>query len=164
MTTIAFDGRYISTDGRATAGNMIIGKVAKKLFEFEGTVGGVKRRVVFAGAGLYESINLVQGWLEGGGDVMSIDKDDEFPSIEKETFQGILISDDGQHIALEDGLIGMLSESPMIAGSGGPFAVAAMMCGKRADEAVKIACEIDTGSGGKIVCFDTQEWKWVEVI
>lgn len=162
MTTLAFDGRYAAADGRATCGNTITGKQAKKLFLIEGKLGGKEAQFLYMGAGSWSMIQLVKKWLSEGGDILSSDPEQAFPQIEPESMEAIIITRDGEVYELESTMVALPSESPAAGGSGFPFAITAMNLGQNAVQAVYTAMEMDIGSGGKVTAFDIEAWEFIE--
>lgn len=161
MTTVAFDGRFFVADGRSTTGGLITGTRAKKIYLIDAIIGGEETQVIFAGAGRYERITSVKRWLESGGDPFDMSEEAAVPKVNENEFEGLLLTREGALYCLEDGLIPMECEYPTNLGSGGPLAQAAMIAGKNAIEAVQVACEIDTGSGGELTVFDTEAWAFL---
>lgn len=160
MTTIAFDGRYMVSDGRSTSGNMITGQSVQKVFHIDGIAKGKEARMILAGAGTFEKIYVIKGWLESGADPFSTAPEHTVPLLESMDFEGMLFIQDLGLFDLETGLIPMPAEGFGFGGSGGCFAYTAMKMGKSAEEAVKVAMEIDIGSGGNLTIFDTVEWRF----
>jgi hypothetical protein len=161
MTTLAFDGRYAAADGRATCGNMITGKQAKKLFLINGVLNGEETEYLFMGAGSFAMLTVVQNWLEQGNDLFSQDPDLTIPELQPESFEGMIVTRNKEVFDLEDTLVPMPAESPSAGGSGCPFALTAMNCGQNAVQAVYTAIGMDIGSGGQVTAFDTEAWEFV---
>lgn len=162
MTTLAFDGRYAATDGRSTCGMTITGKQVKKLFLIDGVLEGEQTQFLYMGAGSYAMLMLVKKWLEEGGDVFSKDPEQAFPQLEPESFEGIIITREGEAFELETSMVSMPVEIPVGGGSGFPFALTAMHMGQNAVQAVYTATELDCGSGGKITAFDVEAWEFID--
>lgn len=160
MTTLAFDGRYAAADGRATCGNTITGRQAKKLFLIEGKLGGEDAQFLYMGAGSWSMVQLVKKWLSEGGDILSSDPEQAFPQVED--FEGMVITRDGEVFELEATMVALPSEVPVAGGSGFPFAITAMNLGQNAVQAVYTAMEMDIGSGGKVTAFDIETWQFIE--
>lgn len=157
MTTIAFDGQYLSADGRATVGNLIAAKSTKKIFPLVTQANGIEVKAVLAGAGSYEAILIVKKHLEN----FDLHDADMIPELQPGDMSGLLVLETGEAFVLESKLIPMEAESPIAIGSGTDFAMAAMAMGKSAPEAVKVACELDCFSGGRIKTFDIESWGFV---
>lgn len=162
MTTLAFDGRYIAADGRCTAGSMIVGKKARKLHLITGIVRGEETEMVLAGAGSFEGITIIKNWLEGGGDFFSDDPESAIPMVKEDSVEGFVVTKTGEHFAWESSLVPLDQEVPVMGGSGGPFAMAAMKAGKNAVGAIHVAMELDIASGGEVSCFDTLTWQFID--
>lgn len=135
MTTIAWDGKTLAADTRATSSGMPYKAV--KLFKLaDGSL--------FAGSGDYGQVCSVREWLESGGEKPRADD-----------FAGLLVAPDGAAFRLETALIRLPLYEPFHAiGSGRDFAMAAMHCGRSAREAVEIAALYDVFSGGEIMAID----------
>jgi hypothetical protein len=136
MTTIAWDGKTLAADSRATSNGMPY-KVVKIFILVDGSL--------FAGSGDYGQIIAVKEWLENPG-MQKPDVSD---------FAGLLVTTDGVLFKLEDTL-GRLPvyEAFHAIGSGRDFAMAAMHCGRTAREAIDIASLYDVFTGGDVVAFD----------
>lgn len=150
MTTIAYDGRYVVADGRSTVGNLVTGKKARKIWIVDLTINGLTEKAVFAGAGSYQSINMVRSHLEREDFLEA----EAVPELEPGSFSGIVVLQDGRCFVLEDRLVPMEQEWPVAIGSGTDYAMAAMTMGKTAIEAVDLACELDVYSGGELMMVD----------
>lgn len=159
MTTVAYDGRFLAADGRSTLGNLISGKSVKKIFQLLIIAGGVQVQAVLAGAGSFQTVNIVKSHLERN----DLFESELIPEIEPGSFQGLLILETGEVYDLEDKLIPLPAEIPVAIGSGTDYAMAAMVMGKSAPAAVQVACELDVYSGGKISVFDTETWAFVDI-
>lgn len=157
MTTIAFDGQYLSADGRATVENLIAAKSTQKIFPLVTQANGVEVKAVLAGAGSYEAILIVKKHLEN----FDLHDADMIPELQPGDMSGLLVLETGETFILESKLIPMPTESPVAIGSGTDFAMAAMTMGKSAPEAVQVACELDCFSGGRIKTFDIESWGFV---
>lgn len=157
MTTIAFDGRFLAADGRATAGGMITNKNTQKIFPMKMVANGLEVNGVLAGAGSFEAICLIKKHLETY-DLF----DAEFvPELEPESAGVLVILETGEVYILEHKLVPMTQEVPCSIGSGSPYAQAAMVVGKSAPAAVEVAKELDCFSGGKVRVFDVMTWNFV---
>lgn len=166
MTTIAFDGRYMAADGRCTTGEgMIVGTHERKIEAFTMVYGGREYEVVMGGSGSAISLKALVNWLKSGGDLM--DPESEFSLFglhpDSSTINvGLILrfKDNPQTYLLTEELVLFETEHPVAAGSGAPFARAAMACDLNAVEAVRKAIEFDCHSGGTMTCFDTETWSW----
>lgn len=157
MTTIAFDGRYLAADGRATAGGMITSRSTQKIFPILFTVNGAEVKGVMAGAGSFESLMMAKRHLQE----FDLFDSEVTPDIDEGT--GLLVVlETGELYLLEHNLVPLPQESPCSIGSGSPFALATMVIGKSASEAVEVAKELDCYSGGNVTVFDTKTWKFID--
>jgi hypothetical protein len=138
MTTIAWDGKTLAAD-RRMAGWM----TACKIFPLaDGRV--------MAGAGYMDDLAEVAAWLNSGADDRdepSIDHDDDF-----------FLLDGGKCYWLTMPFLRPLpvQEGYAAIGSGAPYALAAMACGKTAVEAVEIAAMFDPHTGNGVDTFPAQ--------
>lgn len=125
MTTIAWDGKTLAGDRQHSMFN----GSAPKIFR-------LKSGDLFGACGQIQDAYAVREWLDGG----------EKPKVE-DGFHAILIRF-GELIAIENKLILMPTPRQFFAvGSGRDFAMAAMMLGKTAAEAVNIAALLDVDTG-----------------
>ena len=91
-----------------------------------------------ASAGDYSLIPDIVAWLNGG------DKPEILPDT---IYMGVLIGPDKQVSEISKELKIFPSCTPWAGGSGESVALTAMLCGKTAEEAVKLACKLDVFSG-----------------
>lgn len=146
MTTIAWDGFILATDSQITNGDHIFGE-GKKIHK-------LNDGRWFASAGSQDFTYAVIEWLNGG----------EKPDIkDNDNFIGLLISCDENCYPVLTEISANLRMWPAIqpwaGGSGEAYALTAMKCGKGAEFAVKVACDMDIYSGGQIQVmtdFDTR--------
>jgi ATP-dependent protease HslVU (ClpYQ) peptidase subunit len=133
MTTIACDGESMAGDGRICSGSTIFGSNAEKITLLkDGRIVGV------AGNARYQQLFIA--WLTNGG---------ELPELDDE-FEALVLRPDGTVLSYDYKGRELQEELPTATGSGREFALAAMDLGASPEEAVKIACERDMMSGGKI--------------
>lgn len=158
MTTIAYDGRYVVADGRSTVGNLVTGKKARKIWVIDLTINGLTEKAIFAGAGSYQSINMVRSHLEREDFLMA----EVVPELEPGSFSGMVVLQDGRCYVLEDRLVPMEQEYPTALGSGTDYAMAAMALGKSAVEAVRVACDLDVYSGGELMVVDIDSLRFID--
>lgn len=149
MTTIAFDGRYIACDSRQTQGSHIFNNNGKKIVE-------TKRYVIFyAGPIGGQQDEVIELFLSEQNHKSEIDA--SLIVFDREQSNTIAVYfDNGKTTRL-------ILDCKEAIGSGFMYAITAMDCGLRADEAVKKAIERDSGSGGKVHCFDTHTGKFIKV-
>lgn len=133
MTTIAWDGKTIAADSRGTRGGEIVQGSVTKLIPLPDDG-------VFAFCG-----SIAEAWevLE------SILEDTKTPRAANLT--ALKITPKG-HVYVYEGHGAWFKDSGRIGawGSGGEYALGAMMVGATAVEAVKAACKLDSGSGGPV--------------
>lgn len=133
MTTIAADFRagVMVSDSRCTAGEQWfpMTKVHRVGAEIIGLAGNVKES---------------QAWLKW----YASGKKGAKPK--GESYAALVLRKDGLYEATPDGLEMLIERGFHACGSGGPVAVGVMLAGLSAEEAVKIACQVDVGSGGEI--------------
>lgn len=159
MTTIAYDGRHLAADGRASQGNLIVAKRTQKIFPLKVLRDGVEQDAVLAGAGSYQTLVQVKQALAA---MEGIEAPEMIPAIEPGTFQGVLVMrGTGETFYLEDQLVLTEAELPLALGSGTDYALTAMRLGKNAEEAVHVACDLDCYSGGEIRVFDVASWDFL---
>ena len=151
MTTIAWDGTILAADSRATAGSTIIGDSETKIIVNENnadwTICGVKV-IAFASAGSGSTPEELQNYLIDG-----ITRNTEMR--EGLGFTSIIICfGHGFEIYKSEGVKTIEIQplrSKRAIGSGGDFALAAMLSGKDACDAVSIAKQCDVYTGGPVV-------------
>lgn len=138
MTTIAWDGRTLAADKRAEYGGCI--QVVTKIFRAGDCLVG--------GAGEASFILAMVEWVRAGRAAH------EFPSSQrdKDDWQPVLVVEpNGLAMVYERTPHPIRWERPFGAvGSGKQFAMAAMHCGKTAQEAVAVASEFDCGTGNGV--------------
>lgn len=144
-------------------GMAITGRSIQKIWEFEAVLRGQPTRVVFGGAGRFETIQLIKEWLEQGHDPFNcFDTEQIVPEVDGKDFEGMLVTQGGQVFDLEDALIPLEAEAPKYMGSGGMFAAAFLDSGLNGIEAIRRTMNLDAGTGGQVRAFDTVEWRWVD--
>ncbi len=143
MTTIAWDGKTLATDGRATTNDVIESDNIKKLFK-------TKKRdsdyVSCAFCGSYVDALKILKWINEG-------RGDDFPEIDKEISVSIICVKRNNTLDIyrrENKGFPLPHKGLYTDGSGWELAMGAMEAGATAVEAVKIACRRDVHSGGKI--------------
>lgn len=143
MTTIAWDGKTLATDGRATNNDVVESDHTKKLYKIKG---GIHGYVSCAICGNYVDALKIIKWIKSG-------MTDDFPEIDKETSASVLcIKKDNTLEIYRSANKGfpLPHKGLYTDGSGWELAMGAMEAGATAVEAVKIACRRDVHSGGKI--------------
>lgn len=137
MTTVATDGKSLATDAQWTGDFKSYGGL-NKILQHEGHV--------FGAAGTDSSIYKFYEWIKAG-------QPSERPQIrtaERDSLIVLELTPTGRLFAWYDDLTRVPAPIPFAVGSGGPFAMAAMLCGKSPRDAVKIAAQLDPGTSGKI--------------
>ena len=135
MTTIATDGKSMAGDGQVTNGSLIDSYSFRKVFRL------ADGRIVGCAGDVWATMAIV-GWLEKGG---------EFPKIECDGFEALVI--DGTGLAICYNNLGQSAPQslPAVIGSGSKLALGAMLSGANPTDAVDIACGRDCYSGGQII-------------
>jgi hypothetical protein len=131
MTTVAWDGRSLAADSQITSEFKTTGH--SKFFRFrDGSIG--------AFAGTWANVQAAQRFLDH--------QVDECPTTE---WTAIVMRPGGRVDVLEcDGSVLDITTIPYALGSGQAYALAAMACGKTAQEAVYVAASFDPYTGGPI--------------
>lgn len=144
MTTIAYDGRYLSIDSQLTAGGRKM--VGTKLLKATNDDG---EKLVIAGCGTWREIKLFVEWLDGGSEEPTWDE-----------FEALVAYPDGRvhHYQTVSEPLDVTGE-PTTLGSGADYAMGALLSGKTAPEAVLVATQADLYSGGKVKTHDTRPEK-----
>jgi ATP-dependent protease HslVU (ClpYQ) peptidase subunit len=137
MTVIAWDGKTLAADKRATTAGLA--RTVTKIFRHEKSIIG------FSGS-LDQGLEMV-AWFRSGADSKNFpasqrDKDDWVTFVVVDAEGVSFFERTPQPCKVED--------STWATGSGRDFAIAAMYCGKSACEAVEIACKFETGCGNGI--------------
>jgi ATP-dependent HslUV protease subunit HslV len=134
MTTIACDGFSMAGDGYITSGDTVIDTECRKVFRLkDGTLVG------FAGNSYYW--NVILRYLNGEASV--------WPEVDSD-FGVMTLNTDGEIYLYDHKGRKWKRPAPAAIGTGRAFALGAMDAGKFAEDAVRIACNRDTHSGGTI--------------
>lgn len=142
MTTIAYDGKLLCTDSFCSS-SYINQAPIQKLFYLPDH----KEYVAAAFAGSINDMDAMLGWV--------LDNDEK-PNFNDDS-QLMVIDLEGRCWDWWAKCYGRALEGiPGAGGSGGDFAMGAMLSGKSAFQAVEIACKLDPKSGGPIQCYDIQ--------
>lgn len=138
MSVIAWDGKTLAADKRASYGTTIL--TTTKIFRVGGCLVGYTGDAVFG--------EQMLAWIRAGANV------EDFPAAQrdKDDWCGVLvITPEGKVSRYERVPYPLTYEDKFFAaGSGGDFALAAMHLGKTAREAVELACKLDSGCGNGI--------------
>lgn len=168
MTTIAFDGRYLAADGRMTRGGVICSAEVKKTRVIQAIIRGEEAEVIVSGAGSWNNIYAVIEWMKEN-DVFDTSADLQRPVFPDYGDQPgyadhdvFFITQDGELYCLDAFCRPSPYPAPFAEGSGFPFAMTGLSLGQSAVEAIRTAMKLDTGTGGQITVFDTEEWKWAD--
>lgn len=139
MTTIAFDGKLVAADRRISGDGHALTHVRK--------LHSVSGRWIVASAGTAADCDAFLRWVKDHGHLMP---DNPAPN-EGDEFQGLVIDRRTGKVTYYD-LDGKAFPvtAPIAIGSGAQYARGAMLAGKDARAAVKIAAQCDGGTGGKI--------------
>ena len=138
MTTIAYDGKTICADTLACWGSERGRAPIEKII--------TRASGIYALSGSFAVRDEVIDWIENGakrGDAPNLVGDEEW--------QVIFIDKDGAAyfgISVSPGLVPIVA--PFTIGSGGEFALGAMLAGKSAHDAVKIAAILDIKTGDNV--------------
>lgn len=140
MTTVAWDGKEMAADSQATNGTLILSST--KIFKADNYImaftGSIDEGYMFK-AILDEEIKT---------------KDCRFTK----GFCGLVWQEDGTIEEYFDTMVPVpVEEKYCTAGSGSEIALAALMCGKSAREAVELAKKLDIYTGGKVISYSWKE-------
>lgn len=157
MTTIAYKDGIMCSDGRMSLGDMIIKDDTEKVFWVNNHLVGV--------CGRARAINTFVTWLQKMTDYHIVNQevgelvDLVPPALEDDEGYSALVVTPSRQVLMYEGNtpIDMGSDVPMSVGSGSCFALAAMKAGNSAEEAVKVACELDVYSGGEITVVQLED-------
>lgn len=157
MTTIAYKDGIMCSDGRMSLGDMIIKDDTEKVFWVNNHLVGV--------CGRARAINTFVTWLQKMTDYHIVNQevgelvDLVPPALEDDEGYSALVVTPSRQVLMYEGNtpIDMGLDVPMSVGSGSCFALAAMKAGNSAEEAVKVACELDVYSGGEITVVQLEE-------
>ena len=133
MTTIATDGDTMAADGLMSGNGTVFSTEEVKLVQLkDGRIAGVC-------GSCYNAAPFLE-WLEVAGDKPELTDD----------FEALVLMADGSCRSYDHKLRWIPVPVPTATGSGMDFALGAMAVGASPEEAVKAACNLDTGSGGKV--------------
>ncbi len=145
MTTLAWDGKVLAADGRMTEGNIITTDSAQKLYKLHKVTYFYDELYYFAMAGRVSHIEQLL-------DALHSKNFHEMEEDEGLQIAGIIIGRDyGYYLEWESfSLVRVDRRTPMVGGSGGPYAASAMKFGLDARAAVKHSMRFDSATGGRI--------------
>lgn len=150
MTTIVYDNGVMASDGKMTLGDMVIKLDTEKVFWINNHLVGI--------CGRARAISTFVSWLQKMTDYHIVNQEvgdlvDLVPPVleDDDGYTALVVTPNRQVLMYEGNTpIDMGNDISMSVGSGSAFALAAMKAGASAEEAVKIACELDVYSGGEI--------------
>lgn len=157
MTTIAYRDGIMAAEGKMTLGDMVIKLDTEKVFWVNNHLVGV--------CGRARAINTFVSWLQKQTDYHIVNSEvgdlvDLIPPVleDDEGYTALVVTPSRQVLMYEGNTpIDMGVDVPMSVGSGSCFALASMKTGASAEEAVKVACELDVYSGGEITVVQLEE-------
>lgn len=143
-TTIAWSGTQIAADSQSTGGHTRYNSAGSKILYSK------TRHATIAAAGDVAATAPIKKFFMHTDKPLSEYKIPE--TVKQDSFQIVIIYDDGT----AETYLGNLHEptpisAPFAMGSGEDFAMAAMLCGKTAVEAIEIAKQLDVYTGGKVI-------------
>ena len=133
MTTIAWDGRTLAADRARVNGRGTV-QACLKIFDCGA--------YVYGGTGDFVDLTVICRWLRAGA------KWKDRPAV-TEGNGGLVVRKKDGVLFILDGNPATLCEVPRgftAAGSGSPYALAAMECGRTARQAVEVAMKFDDGT------------------
>lgn len=146
MSTVAWDGRDAAADSRIWCDTFYKDDFEKMRVHHTGT-----GKVAIALLGNTSRALQIADWYLKGKDAA------DFPKRGKEEENGaIVVFAHDLAFAYEDSPFCSADEAPMAWGSGRVAAMAAMMCGRSASEAVAIAARLDSNTGGPVTTIKTK--------
>lgn len=157
MTTISYKDGIMAAEGKMTLGDMVIKLDTEKVFWVNNHLVGV--------CGRARAINTFVTWLQKMTDYHIVNQevgelvDLVPPALEDDEGYSALVVTPSRQVLMYEGNtpIDMGLDVPMSVGSGSCFALAAMKAGSSAEEAVKVACELDVYSGGEITVVQLED-------
>lgn len=141
MTTIAIKDKVVASDS-LSIGAFKSPVPCQKLFDVETEDG---EKLIITGAGGYASIFAFCDWYCDGQDP------DAFPSDHNENTYFVVVDSEGEIFSYEGYHVPVSLGKTYAFGSGEAFAMGAMYAGASSEEAVRIAMQLDPGSGGEVV-------------
>lgn len=157
MTTICYRDGIMVSEGKMTLGDMVVKLDTEKVFWVNNHLVGV--------CGRARAINTFVSWLQKQTDYHIVNQEvgelvDLVPPVleDDEGYTALVVTPSRQVLMYEGNTpIDMGNDVPMSVGSGACFALAAMKAGASAEEAVKVSCELDVYSGGKITIVQLEQ-------
>lgn len=144
-TTICWDGTHIASDSQMTMGH-------KKLWCKAKFHRNEARHAVLAGGGNVDLLDKIERyWMKTDKPLEDLKLPEGNPSSQTTRFQLLVVQDDGTALFYDDDLTSPVKvEAPFAFGSGGDYALAALVMGASAADAIALAEEIDVYTGGTI--------------
>lgn len=145
MTVVAWDGKTLAADKRATCAGMLSTTTKLRRIDCGGNA------TLLSWTGNQDAGQLMAEWYAAGADPT------KWPAVQsdKESWSRLIGVDASGVWFYETQPTKMRVEDPFMAwGSGRDFAMAAMHLGRSAREAIEVACAFDTGCGNGV---DTME-------
>lgn len=142
MTSIAYDGYDLAADGRITCGNLIKTETANKIVDMSDYNFRGDKCTYFVGSGSCEELAILRN---------TIYTPECYSTLHNplENIEAYLFTEGG--IYHHEGRVWVIEDSPQFgAGSGKDYVLSALLLGLNAKNAIKHACKLDKGSGGKI--------------
>lgn len=152
MTTIAWDGRTLAADSRATEadGSARTDRFVK-LYRLESKVPPVLGEVLFAASGCEFAGELFRRWLERGGDCDLVARGVQENEDEGSPLDALVVHASGAYTANHLGVLIEVRDRQWAHGTGRQGALVAMHLGVGAAAAVRAAARFDNNTGGRIV-------------
>lgn len=150
MTTIAWDGKALAADSRATEDDESAKSNCTKIWRIQSKIAPVKGEILLAGAGDEFAAHLFKEWLEAGGEP-NLHARGVTGGEDGEDFDAFIVHKSGTYNANRLCCFIKNLEPQWAHGTGRQAALAAMRCGKSAIDAVRIAAGIDPFTGGRIM-------------
>ena len=149
MTTIAIDsrGEFIAADGQVTCSGAVVTTTLRKILVE--TENGNPR--IYAMAGTTCMFEALVKWHKDGH------KPSELPPASDGKWTLLVIDRKGARSYGHEAPYAELVPYPYALGTGNEYALGALKAGASAEEAVRIACEIDIHSGGEIQVVNIKE-------
>lgn len=148
MTTIAIDENLtIASDSQASIDNRREQHPVQKIWDIAGFRVGIAGRYSEALAFISAFEDMLEAARVQQTTYLQIP---ESVMDELDNFNALVITPNGEVLMYEGSRFSMPIQAPCAIGSGSEYALAAMACGKTAEEAVEIAIKFDICSGGEI--------------
>jgi ATP-dependent protease HslVU (ClpYQ) peptidase subunit len=143
VTTIACDGHWLAADGLVTTDRKVI-------VEFSAVkVERLKDGSLLGYSGTYHAQEALKAFIEGA--TKEVESCGEFDAIR------LMPDGTGLYYCEKHPTAGAPCSWPATLGTGGELALGAMLAGATPKQAVEIAAQRDTDSGGTIICLALEE-------